>query len=309
VNKQLYRSHLNNANIWNATWTNLQQHIDENLQPETETLYNKLNKKIDNLIYKQKEKTHKQPKQHQAFYQCTINLTNIKITKEEKEILDYGLQYSLEKPIKTYWMNLIIETERTIKLLDNKTQSSFRILASKKLRQIYNSNRNTNATQKRQTYTVNKLKQKLSEGNAMLAQADKGKTTIIIYIDDYTKKVQEFLTENHIQPIQNNPTLKDSRQLQTILQQNNLIFDKRQNKHLVQKNPTPPKLNAKLKLHKTKIPIRPVVNNINAPTYKTAKKINNILQQCLQLKDNYNTQNSINLAKDLTKLTIDKTTK
>jgi hypothetical protein len=53
VNEQLYRSHLNNANTWNATWTNLQQHINENLQPETEALYNKLNKKIDNLIYKQ----------------------------------------------------------------------------------------------------------------------------------------------------------------------------------------------------------------------------------------------------------------
>jgi hypothetical protein len=53
VNEQLYRSHLNNAITWNATWTILQQHIDENLQPETEALYNKLNKKIDNLIYKQ----------------------------------------------------------------------------------------------------------------------------------------------------------------------------------------------------------------------------------------------------------------
>jgi hypothetical protein len=135
-------------------------------------------------------------------------------------------------------MNLIIETERAVKLLDNRTQSAFRILACKRLRQIYNSNRNTNATQKRQTYTVNKLKQKFSEGNAMLAQADKGKTTIIIYID-YTKKVQEFFTENHTQPIKNNPTLKDSRQLQTILQQNNLIFDKRQNKYLIKKKTRP----------------------------------------------------------------------
>jgi hypothetical protein len=89
----------------------------------------------------------------------------------------------------------------------------------------------------------------------MLAQADKGKTIIIIYIDDYTNKVHEFLTENRIQPRQNNPILKDSRQIQTTLQQTNLIFDKKQNKYLMQKNPTPPKLNAQLKLHKTNIPI------------------------------------------------------
>jgi hypothetical protein len=38
---------------------------------------------------------------------------------------------------KTYWMNLIIETEKAIKLLDSKSQNAFHILASKKLKQIY----------------------------------------------------------------------------------------------------------------------------------------------------------------------------
>jgi len=41
----------------------------------------------------------------------------------------------------------------------------------------------------------------------------------------------------------------------------------------MQKNPTPPKLNARIKIHKPNNPIRPVVNNINAPTYKIAKKL------------------------------------
>jgi hypothetical protein len=35
----------------------------------------------------------------------------------------------------------------------------------------------------------------------MLAQSDKGRTTVIIYKNDYDKKVQAFLTENDIQPI------------------------------------------------------------------------------------------------------------
>ena len=78
-------------------------------------------------------------------------------------------------------MNLIIETERAIKLLDNISQNAFRIMASRKLKQIYNSNSNINATQKRQLYIVNKLMKKLLTVNAMLAQADKGRTTVIIY--------------------------------------------------------------------------------------------------------------------------------
>ena len=92
--------------------------------------------------------------------------------------------------------------------------------------------------------------------------------------------------------------------IQETLQQNNLIFNNKQVKYLLQKNPTPPALNAQLKLHKPNIPIRPVVNNKNAPTYKTAKKLNDILKQCLCLDNRYNTINSTSLANDIVKLTI-----
>jgi len=63
-------------------------------------------------------------------------------------------------------------------------------------------------------------------------------------------------------------------------------------------------LNAQLKLHKPNILIRPVVNNKNAPTYKTAKKLNDILKQFLCLDNRYNTINSTSLANDIVKLTI-----
>jgi len=49
------------------------------------------------------------------------------------------------------------------------------------------------------------------------------------------------------------------------MQECNLIIDKRQIKHLTQKKATPPKLKVQLKLHKTDIPIRPVINNRTAP--------------------------------------------
>jgi len=72
----------------------------------------------------------------------------MRFTKEEQTILNYGLHYNLEKPLKTYWLNLVIETERAIKLLDSKSQNAFRVLASRKLKENYNSNSNINATQK-----------------------------------------------------------------------------------------------------------------------------------------------------------------
>jgi hypothetical protein len=41
-------------------------------------------------------------------------------------------------------------------------------------------------------------------------------------------------------------------------------------KFLTQKKASPPTLKAQLKLHKTDIPIRPVINNRTAPAYKLA---------------------------------------
>jgi hypothetical protein len=153
---------------------------------ETEALYGKHNKNIENLFEKQKIKMKNQlTNQNQNVYQSTINVTNTKFAKEELTILNYGLQHSLKQPLKTYWLNLIIEREKAIKLLDNKLQNAFRILASKILKQIYNTSNNTSALHKRHLYVVNKIKQKIVTGNAMLAQADKHRTTVIIYKYNY----------------------------------------------------------------------------------------------------------------------------
>jgi hypothetical protein len=59
-----------------------------------------------------------------------------------------------------------------------------------------------------------------------------------------------------------------------------------------------------LKLHTPGIPIRPVRNNKNAPSYKIAKKLNDILKRPLFLDNHYITSNSISLANDLVKLKI-----
>jgi hypothetical protein len=74
-------------------------------------------------------------------------------------------------------------------------------------------------------------------------------------------------------------------------------------KHL-SKKPTPPILNAQLKLHKSGAPIRPVINNKIVLSYNMAKKLNNIHKKHSLLDNHYTTHNSTNLANDLVKLTI-----
>jgi hypothetical protein len=98
----------------------------------------------------------------------------------------------VEKPLKTYWLNLITETENAIKLLDHKLQNAFCIIATNKLKQIYNVNNGGKTIHKRHHYILNKIKHKITAGNAMLAQADKGRTTVVIYKHDYDQKLHIF---------------------------------------------------------------------------------------------------------------------
>jgi hypothetical protein len=100
-------------------------------------------------------------KRNQQFYPRVRNLTNIKFTKEEIEILNYRLQHSIEKLLPSYLTTLTTETERVIKLLDTRMQNTHQYIATKKLQQLINSNRHHKPQQKRQLYIFKQINQKL----------------------------------------------------------------------------------------------------------------------------------------------------
>jgi hypothetical protein len=80
------------------------------------------------------------------------------------------------------------------------------------------------------------------------------------------------------------------------------IRDRLQKKYLTHIKPQPPTMNAQIKTHKENEPIRPVINNIQAPSYKIVKFFNKWLNDQLQLPNTYVTYNSTQLAKELIKL-------
>jgi hypothetical protein len=51
---------------------------------------------------------------------------------------------------------------------------------------------------------MKKLNHKLVMENAILVPTDKGKTIVIIHLDDYSKKVHNFLTKNKFQTLKKN---------------------------------------------------------------------------------------------------------
>jgi hypothetical protein len=110
-----------------------------------------------------------------------------------------------------------METERAIKLLDVKLQNPFRILATIKLKQILHSGNQDNTTHKRHAYVIRNINDKLSMENAMLVRTDKGKITVIINKDEYTKKVHNFLKENSFHNLTKDPTNRDHKHLLKVL--------------------------------------------------------------------------------------------
>jgi len=86
-----------------------------------ETYYNKLNRKVDALQNKQQDNSRTNEHQlGQQFYTRSVNLTEIKFSKEEISLLNQGLQHSIEKPLDKYWIDLIMETEQAVRKLDAK---------------------------------------------------------------------------------------------------------------------------------------------------------------------------------------------
>jgi hypothetical protein len=90
----------------------MQEHIDQKLNGKMDTLYQKLNQKLDRLVnqnqttHHRNRNTHAQPR--------AINLTKVKLTREHSHTLTLGPNYTMEKKTKRYINNLIIETESAI---------------------------------------------------------------------------------------------------------------------------------------------------------------------------------------------------
>ena len=87
-----------------------------------------LTKKLDNLRFTQKSQLTNanttQTTKNTKFFSRIKNLSNIKFNKEEKDILQLGLNYAIEKPTTRIIHNLVIDTENAIRQLHENEQKT-----------------------------------------------------------------------------------------------------------------------------------------------------------------------------------------
>jgi hypothetical protein len=97
--------------------------------------------------------------------------------------------------------------------LEARSQDAYRILATKKLKQLQHILNNSNTMHKRQMYLTKNIQHNIKENNAMITQADKGKTLVIIYTHDYHNKLHTFLLTTISRQSQKTPPINTKNRL------------------------------------------------------------------------------------------------
>jgi len=106
----------------------------------------------------------------------------------------------------------------------------------------------------------------LEKNNLTIVKADKSKAIVIIGKDRLKEKANNFIKENHMNLLNKDPTEIYQKQIYHAIQKCNILVDKQIHKHLLNIKPMTPQINVCLKPHKNNQPIRPVINNMQAPS-------------------------------------------
>ena len=304
INQKLYNIHLECARQYNSMWQYVQQNIDTKLTADMDLLYKKYNRKLD--ILTQYVRIDQEPKQNKQIRNNRVtNMSKIIFTNEQINTLELGSHYAIEQNPKQYINELIVGTENGIRHLQSNTQNMFRYMAAKKIRQIKESNRQ-NTMHKRYEYNINQIKKILQNNNLTIAKANKSKAIVIIDNTTMEQKINTFIQENNITKLNKDPTDVYQKQIQQTMQKCKDLIDKNKSKYMLNIKPTAPKINAYIKTHKDNNPIRPVIDNTQAPSYKTAKFLNCRIKEYVNLPNTYTVQYSNEMVQELQKLYIRK---
>ena len=187
-----------------------------------------------------------------------------------------------------HWLsNLALEAEAAITLLSAHQQQHIRYQVAHHLQKLYKQHNDRHAVFDKTTVsknkTINQIKKKLIEGKAMITKADKGNSIIVLYIDDYNNKIDNFISNNNFTRSTLDTTKKLQRDIRSILNGCQDIIPKDDKWRYINLNPTIPTIRGLMKIHKENSPIRPVINWKNAQAYKVTKLLATKLQTYIPL--------------------------
>ncbi|XP_044751669.1 uncharacterized protein LOC123311665 [Coccinella septempunctata] len=136
----------------------------------------------------------------------------------------------------------------------------------------------------------------------IITESDKGNCTVVMFKEEYIRGVTGLLEdEETYKPLNKDPTKKIQDKVNNKLKEMRTagLINEIEYRTLIRHNSVIPKLYCLRKTHKDTLSLRPIVSNINAPTYNLGKLMHDILSKVLSTSP-YNVKNSIQ-AKEIIK--------
>jgi hypothetical protein len=199
-----------------------------------------------------------------------VNKTDIAFMSNETNLLEKGPKYNLQSHRKKWLTTLALEAETAITHLPNANRDYCRKQVADRIEKLHNKSHPHKNTHP-EIRTLRSIRTKLKTNKAMIASADKGNSVVILPIQQYESKIQDFIDKNKFQISTTNPTKTFQNQIRRTINHSPNLIPSASKWKFINLNPSAPTIKGLIKLHKPDHPIRPVVNWRNVPAYKLSK--------------------------------------
>ncbi|CAD6207985.1 GSCOCG00010260001-RA-CDS, partial [Cotesia congregata] len=128
----------------------------------------------------------------------------------------------------------------------------------------------------------------------IVARADKGNTTVVMFKDEYDREMRKMLDDRETYKLLNKDPINKWQKVANDLVKELIrleIGDEHQGKHLKANYTVAPRIYGLRKTHKQTCSLRPVVSCVNSPSYNLAKFLHKILSPVIETFQ-YNIKNS-----------------
>ncbi|XP_062715754.1 uncharacterized protein LOC134291688 [Aedes albopictus] len=242
-----------------------------------------------------------------------LNATGVDIPAETLHLLSLGPKFALPttSPSQVPFYHFLADTERI--LLTNGDQN----VQNRNRCKVVNATQNFihgfhSMVELRDSTTTfceratNTTKQFLrAHPEVCVLSADKGNRTVIMLREDYDRKMQALVNDTTTyEKLRADPTTRFQNGNNNIIKRlkDLHLIDNRTANELKANNSICPRIYGQPKAHKQDLPLRPVIPNITAPTYKLAKYIANILQNSLHSR--YSTRSSFEFCDEVNNIKL-----
>ncbi|KAJ0170974.1 hypothetical protein K1T71_013746 [Dendrolimus kikuchii] len=204
-----------------------------------------------------------------------VNLSKQTFDKNTVSVLEKGLNYAIT-PRKIPFENIICNVEEC--LVRNSMQKEDAEAIRQDISSVLRRSRLPKPNLTRAEYIA--LKNIRNKPEITVLRADKGNATVVMDTSDYNSKIQDLLSdESTYKKVKTDPTDKVTKQTIAVMKKHSekLSLDV---SALTPSCAKAPKLYGLPKIHKNNIPLRPIVSQLDSPTYRLAqhlaKTLNNL---------------------------------